>query len=217
MSFRDFNRRSEPIRLYINGQSFRDTNALTEYSSKPEPLPEVPPKPPVTQNVSTAIPQPSANVVYSQTVRPNISVQAGYTNISRYPKSVYIQQPPPVLNSGIPQTVPQNQRQSQFIYYSQPSALPPSQPPQTPPPQNFVPPPQFPEKPDPSKFVEEYVPTPPPRMVKAKAPAVRKRPDNFDGSTGAFGGTFDDNPDQSTPVADIPDIPVMDNINDYKI
>ncbi len=77
---------------------------------------------------------------------------------------------------------------------------------------NIPAPPPLP-KPDPPQppKPEIPVPTPPPRMVKP-AP-VRKKTDDFSMDYGAFAGTFDDNPDQSTPIADIP---VM-NIDDYKL
>ncbi|MDE6779970.1 MAG: hypothetical protein K2J40_00725, partial [Ruminococcus sp.] len=153
MSFRDFNRRTAPRKVYTGGMSFRDMKDIPESAAESEPLPEVTEKPPVSQNVITNVPPRQNNVVYSQTIQPNISVQAGYTNLSRYPKSVYIQQPPPVRNPSIPQSVHLRQPQSQFIYYNQSPAPPPAQPTQ-----NFIPP-QQPETPDQSKFVEEYVPT----------------------------------------------------------
>lgn len=208
MSFRDFNRRTAPQKNYTGGLSFRDMKAVSRTPEKSEPLPEIPEKPQVAQNVSVPVPPIPNSVIYSRTVQPNISIQAGYTNLSRYPKSVYIQQPPPVKNTSIPQSIPLNKRHSQFIYYSQ-------NPPQPTPVQPFVPPPPpQQENPDPSRFVEEYVPTPPPKMVKAKVQNVRQKPVS---STGDFGSTFDGNPDQSTPIAELPDIPVMDNINDFKI
>lgn len=77
--------------------------------------------------------------------------------------------------------------------------------PPTPPP---LPKPDPPQPPKP----EIPVPTPPPRMVKP-APVKRRKVDDFSMDYGSFAGTFDDNPDQSTPIADIP---VM-NIDDYKL
>lgn len=187
---------------------------------------------------------PNQVVYSQNTNYPSMSVQMGYTNRSgfppsqippefqqsqhlRYPQSVYYSQrnvptaPPPV-----PTPVPAPEKpQSQFLYYTQNNNTPvqpmtsaPPSPPEKPvmPVPPVPPPPAEPEKPDPSKFVEEYVPTPPPKMVKP-APVQKKpvrKPDNSDTDFGGFGGTFDDNPDQSTPIADIP---VMNRIDDYKI
>lgn len=215
MSFRDYkNRSSERNRPYISGNSFRDRYA--KQIMKPD-IPEktVLPEKTVSRNIP---PQPESRYINHPVSQPVSRYQqpAGH-----YQKSVYIQQPPPVRNTSIPQSVPLQKTHSQFLYYNQ-SPNPAPAVPQTPPPAPHaqkpfipVPPPQPPEKPDPSKFVEEYVPTPPPRMVKAKVPTVRKiKTDNSDNDFGGFGGTFDGDPDQSTPVADIP---VMNSIDDYKL
>lgn len=77
-----------------------------------------------------------------------------------------------------------------------------------------VPPhPPEPVKPDPSKFVEERTETPPPKMVRVTVP-VRKKVDNVNNEFGAFGSTFDGDTDQSTMIMEIP---VMNNVDDYKI
>ena len=86
-------------------------------------------------------------------------------------------------------------------------------------PQNNRPAPPVPQhqpepvKPDPSKFVEERTETPPPKMVRVTVP-VRKKVDNVNNEFGAFGSTFDGDPDQSTMIMEIP---VMNNVDDYKI
>lgn len=227
MSFRDFNGRSEKCRPYTDGKSFRDRNSKPVRKTKiPEQiiLPEktvsknIPPQPanqyqnhnniPLSQSASrynTPASQPVSRYINPTVQQP----------VSRYQSSIYIQQPAQSVRS-----VPVQPQQSQFLYYTQNSATqqtPPSSPqPAQPDQKPFipVPPPQPQEKPDPSKFVEEYVPTPPPKMVKAKVPTIRKKVDKSNVDFGGFGGTFDDDPDQSTPIADIP---VMNSIDDYKL
>ncbi|MDE6679025.1 MAG: hypothetical protein K2K02_08295, partial [Ruminococcus sp.] len=199
MSFRDYKSRQSDknkIRPYISGISFRDMNfkSVKKISDEKESqtVPDI-----AEKNVIPNIPpQPASqyqNSVYIQ--QP----------VSQYQNSVYIQQPSPVVNPNIPQSVPLQNNQSQFLYYNQNPVSP-----QTPPPvptvqKSFipVPPQQPPEKPDPSKFIEEYVPTPPPKMVRAKVPKFIKK-ENKNTDFGGFGGTFDGDPDQSTPIADIP-------------
>ena len=73
--------------------------------------------------------------------------------------------------------------------------------------------PPEPVKPDPSKFVEERTETPPPKIVRVTVP-VRKKVDNVNNEFGAFGSTFDGDTDQSTMITEIP---VMNNVDDYKI
>ena len=203
VNFRDFNGRpSNKNKQYSNGQSFRDLYAkntkkeivLEEVFPPEKPVTKVTPPQMVNKNITPPVSQPINS--YQQ---PPMY----------YPNNIYTQPPMPSRNMSIPQSMPINPMQNQFVNYSQPA--PYVSVPQKP----FIPepPPKPPEKPDPSKFVEEYVPTPPPKMVKAKTP-IRKKEDHFDNSLGSFGGTFDENPDQSTSIADIP---VMNNIDDYKI
>lgn len=198
MSFRDFNGRSTgKHRPYISGNSFRDRcgkpvrkTDIQEQTILPEKL--------VSKNISA---QPTSQYINRSVSRP-----------------VSNQQPlPSARNMNIPQSVPVQSQQSRFLYYTQnhtpqqsPSSSQPVQKPFIP-----VPPPQPPKKNDPSKFVEEYVPTPPPKMVKAKVPTVRRiKTDHSNNEFGGFDGTFDGDPDQSTPIADIP---VMNSIDDYKL
>lgn len=237
MSFRDFNGRSEKCRPYTDGKSFRDCNSKPVRKTKiPEQiiLPEktvsknIPPQPanqyqnqnniplsqPASRYINTPASQPASryiNAPASQPVSRYINTPASQP-VNRYQNSVYIQQPAQPVRS-----VPVQPQQSQFLYYTQNSATQQTPPPSPQPEQKPfipVPPPQPQEKPDPSKFIEEYVPTPPPKMVKAKIPAIRKKVDKSNIDFGGFGGTFDDDPDQSTPIADIP---VMNSIDDYKL
>jgi len=215
MSFRDYrNRSANKCRPYVSGQSFRDICAKPVIKQNVPEQTELPEKP-VSQNIPS---QPASQYINRPASQP---VSRYQQPINHYQNSVYIPSPPLVRNTNIPpQSVPFQTQQSQFMHYTQnnnkpiqpsPILLPkktviPVQPVQSPRPPE-------PQKPDPSKFIEEYVPTPPPRMVKAKVHAVRKT-DNKNADFGGFGGTFDGDPDQSTPIADIP---VMNNIDDYKI
>lgn len=212
MNFRDFNGRSAcKHRPYISGNSFRDRCGKSVRKTDIQEQTILPEKT-VSKNISV---QPTSQYINHSVSRPVSNYQQPLSHCNN---SVYIQQPPPpVRNMSIPNSVPVQPQQSQFLYYTQnstpqqsPSSSQPVQKPFIP-----VPPPQPPEKTDPSKFVEEYVPTPPPRMVKAKVPTVRKiKTDHSNNDFGGFGGTFDGDPDQSTPIADIP---VMNSIDDYKL
>ncbi|MCM1507799.1 MAG: hypothetical protein NC177_11795 [Ruminococcus flavefaciens] len=234
MNFRDLNaiKANRKDCRYQNSMTVRDMNfrSRPEIAEESETEPEaVKPVPEMTQPKNTVPPVRSYpnQIVYSQTISPqSMSVQMGYTNISGFPPTAI---PPEFQQSQhmrypqsayyAPKSVPPvpEKPQGQFLYYTQnnnnpapvpvPSVEKPARPaPPVPPPR-----PPEPEKPDPSKFIEEPTPTPTPKMV-APAP-VRKKTDDFNMDFGAFGGTFDGDPDQSTPVADIP---VM-NIDDYKL
>ncbi len=235
MSFRDYKSRQsdkDKIRPYISGISFRDMNFKSvkeipyEKESQNVPdipeknvIPNIPPQPASQYQNSVYIQQPVSRYQNSVYIQQPVSQYQNSVYIqqpvSQYQNSGYIQQPPPVRNPNIPQSVPLQNTQSQFLYYNQNPVSP-----QTPPPaptvqKPFIPvsPQQPQEKPDLSKFIEEYVPTPPPKMVRAKVPKFIKK-ENTNADFGGFGGTFDGDPNQSTPIADIP---VMNNIDDYKI
>lgn len=221
MNFRDLNGRKtgNKTRRYADG-ALRDMNFRSVRKAKdksPEKVQEVPEKT-VPQSVPVPernIPPQPASQYMNRPVAPPFSHYQPPPN--NYPNSVYIPQSPHIRNAVPPQSVPFQANQNQFLYYTQNNR--PVQPsPPTPPEKPIIPvPPQRPpepEKTDPSKFVEEYVPTPPPKMVKAKPHAVVRKPKNENADFGGFGGTFDGNPDQSTPIADIP---VMNNIDDFKI
>ena len=197
MSFRDINAKTtKKTHTYIGGGTLRDMNfrSAEEIPEESEPVPE-----------KQIITSPPVNIPASR--YQSVPVQSAYMNNPvqsmplpsarmRPPQSVYVQ----------PKT------ESQFMYYTQNNNTPAPVNPTVPVPP--VPPrPPEPVKPDPSKFVEERTETPPPKMVRVTVP-VRKKIDNKNNDFGAFGTTFDGDPDQSTMITEIP---VMNNIDDYKI
>ncbi|MDE5556207.1 MAG: hypothetical protein K2J32_00745 [Ruminococcus sp.] len=198
MSFRDLNAKSNRKKCrYSAGVTFRDMNfrSVKEIHEEPEPVPEKK----VTAPQQTSNPANHYQSVPLQSAYMNNPVQSvPLQNIqyTRPPQSVYIQPKP----------------ESQFLYYTQNNNTPAPVKPAVPVPP--VPPrPPEPEKPDPSKFIEERTQTPPPKMVRVTVP-VRKKVDNKNNDFGSFGTTFDGDPDQSTMITEIP---VMNNIDDYKI
>ncbi len=200
MSFRDFNGySSNKIKRYVNGKSFRD---MYSPNIKKETVQKeiLPPEEPVPQ---TIISQPVNQYIQRPVSQPIINHQQSL----HYSNSVHIQTS--VKNMNVPQSIPIHHVQNQFSNH-----IPQNHYASIPQPTNIPEPPKIPEKKDPSKFVEEYVPTPPPKMVKAKVHDVYRKEEHFDNNIGSFGGTFDGNPDQTTPIADIP---VMCNVDDYKI
>lgn len=195
MSFRDMNVKSDNKKCrYSTGATLRDMNFknVKEISEDPEPVPEkkviLTPQPSIPVNHYQSMPLQSVYINNPVQSMPLPTVQH-----TRPPQSVYIQPKP----------------ESQFLYYTQNNNTPaPVKPAVSVPPR-----PPEPVKPDPSKFVEERTPTPPPKMVRVTVP-VRKKIDNKNNDFGAFGTTFDGDPDQSTMIMEIP---VMNNIDDYKI
>lgn len=228
MNFRDINgqKYKQKSVSYNGNRSFRDMNSTREISEK--------------QKNNTAIPEtiqvsntdnmtPKNNSMYSQQINfpqnqsinyqqftQNQSINYRQANFT-HNQSVNYQQSNFMNNQSInykQKSIPSihERPQSQFLYYTNgnnnnnvnnsninnnipvPPPLPKPDPPQPPKP-------------------EVPTPTPPPKMVKAKKPIVR-RTDSFSSDLGAFSGTFDSESDQSTPLADIP---VMNNIDDYKI
>ena len=199
MNFRDLNAKHNTKKCsYSTGITLRDMNfkAIVEIPEKPDE--EIKSERKVTGNIP-----PKSTYIQSHNYQ-NVPVQSLYINNSvqsvplqtihtRPQQSVYIQ----------PKT------ESQFLYYTQHNT--PATPVKT---SVSVPPrPTEPEKPDPSKFIEERTETPPPKMVRVTIP-VRKKIDNKNNEFGAFGTTFDNDPDQSTIVSEIP---VMNNVDDYKL
>lgn len=193
MSFRDISaRNAKKTRSYASGATLRDMNfrSVTEIPEEPETVPEkkaiAPPQPPPVN-----IPASRYQSVPLQSVYMNNPVQSvPLQNIQRIrpPQSMYVKPKP----------------ESQFLYYTQNNNTP-AKP--------AVPVPPEPTTPDPSKFVEERTETPPPKMVRVAVP-VRKKIDNKNNDFGAFGTTFDGDPEQSTMIMEIP---VMNNVDDYKI
>lgn len=192
MSFRDMNAKTDSKKcLYRAGMPLRDMNfkAVPEIQEEQETEKKVimSPEPAVPVNRYQSVPVQSA---YMNNPMQSMPLPTAHT---RPPQSVYIQPKP----------------ESQFLYYTQNNNTSAPVKPAVP-----VPPrPPEPEKPDPSKFIEERTPTPPPKMVRMTVP-VRKKIDNTNNDFGAFGTTFDGDPEQSTMMAEIP---VMNNIDDYKI
>ncbi|MDE6425112.1 MAG: hypothetical protein K2K89_03115 [Ruminococcus sp.] len=196
MNFRDLNAKTTK-KTYTGGGTLRDMNfrSAKEIPEEPEPVPE---------KTVTASPQPTIPVSHYQSVplqsaymnNPVQSVPLQNIQHTRPPQSVYVQPKP----------------ESQFLYYTQNNNTPTPVKPAVPVPPVPSRPPE-PVKPDPSKFIEERTETPPPKMVRVTVP-VRKKVDNKNNDFGAFGTTFDGDPDQSTMIMEIP---VMNNIDDYKI
>ena len=149
---------------------------------------------------SGTVPEKAEPIQQIQSVQPVQQIPP--EQASRY-QSVPVQSMPlpNVQHVRTPQNVyvpPRNEN-----LYNRPAPVNPPVPPRPP----------EPVKPDPSKFVEERTETPPPKMVRVTKP-VREKVDNLNNDFGAFGSTFDGDPDQSTVIADIP---VMNNVDDYKI
>lgn len=192
MNFRDLNAKTTK-KTYTGGGTLRDMNfrSSKEIHEEPEPVPEKPvitPQPSIPASRYQSVPLQSAYMN-----NPVQSVPLQNIQHTRPPQSIYIHPKP----------------ESQFLYYTQGNNNPAPVKPAVP-----VPPrPPEPEKPDPSKFIEERTETPPPKMVRVTVP-VRKKIDNKNNDFGAFGTTFNGDPDQSTMITEIP---VMNNIDDYKI
>ena len=180
---------------YNGRRSFRDMNGTEKMSDESENI-IVPEQIPVSNTGSINMTQRN-NSMYSQQMNfpQNQSVHYQQAN---FPKSQSVYQ----RQNNIPSVT--EKPQDKFLYYTNNSNS-----------NNNIPvPPPLP-KPDPPQPPKPEIPTPtpPPKMVKANQPTVRKA-DRFSSDFGAFGGTFDTEPDQSTPIADIP---VMNNIDDYKL
>ncbi|MDE6835060.1 MAG: hypothetical protein K2J39_12570 [Ruminococcus sp.] len=193
MTFRDLNAKNIKIHTYSRAGTLRDMNfrPVEEIPEESEPIPEkqvIPPPPPVI----TASRYQSVPLQPAYMNNPIQSMPLPNVQHIRTQQSVYAS--PNIAN--------------QFMNYSNPAPVQPAVP---------VPPvptsPPEPQKPDPSEFVEERTETPPPKMVRVTIPA-HKKIDNKNNDFGAFGSTFDNDPDQSTMITEIP---VMDNIDDYKI
>lgn len=202
MNFRDMNGQisvpksnAQKFASYNGRRSFRDMNSTEKMSDESENI-TVPEQIPVSNTGSINMTQRN-NSMYSQQMNfpQNQSVHYQQAN---FPKSQSVYQ----RQNNIPSVT--EKPQDKFLYYTNNSNS-----------NNNIPiPPPLP-KPDPPQPPKPEIPTPtpPPKMVKAKQPTVRKA-DRFSSDFGAFGGTFDTEPDQSTPIADIP---VMNNIDDYKL
>lgn len=230
MNFRDVNgqiylknNHSEKNLSYNGRYSFRDMNSTKNTKEKIQTENTVVPEQKtvnITDNInisqqnqsmySQQMNFPQNQSMYSQQMNFPQN-QSMYSQQMNFPQnqSMYSQQ----MNFSQNQNVYQRQNnipvapektQDKFLYYTNNNNSNNNIP--VPPP---LPKPDPPQPPKP----ETPTPTPPPKMVKAKQPVVKKI-DDFSMDFGAFGGTFDGNPDQSTPIADIP---VMNSIDDYKL
>ncbi|MDE6035407.1 MAG: hypothetical protein K2G36_05805 [Ruminococcus sp.] len=146
---------------------------------------------------SETLPEESEPIQQIQSIQPIQQIPP--EQASRY-------QSVPVQSMPLPNV--QHVRTPQNVY-----VLPKTENPYNKPAPPVPPRPPEPVKPDPSEFVEERTETPPPKMVRVTVP-VRKKVDNTNNDFGTFGTTFDGDPDQSTVIADIP---VINNVDDYKI
>lgn len=203
MNFRDINGQisvqksnTQKFVSYNSRCSFRDINSTKNKSEESNTENKtVSEQIPVNSTGSINIAQRN-NSMYSQQVNFPQNQSVHYQQAS-FPKSQSVYQ----RQNSIPPVT--EKPQDKFLYYTSNNN------------NNNIPvPPPLP-KPDPPQPPKPEVPTPtpPPKMVKAKQTNVRKV-DRFNADFGAFGGTFDMESDQSTPIADIP---VMNSIDDYKL
>ncbi|MDE5772255.1 MAG: hypothetical protein K2I06_11630 [Ruminococcus sp.] len=214
MNFKDINGQisvKNTGKFKYNGtRSFRDMNS-TENPQKESTTENITVPEQTAVNNANSINMTQSQNIYSQQMNfpQNQSMYSQQMNFQQN-QSMYSQQ----INFTPNQSIYNRQNnippvtekpQDKFLYYTNNGSNNNNNIPAPPP----LPKPDPPQPPKP----EIPTPTPPPKMVKAKQPVVKKT-DNFSMDFGAFGGTFDSNPDQSTPIADIP---VMNNIDDYKL